>query len=299
MTEGLGPDGPVWDAATFTKNRDRRQRGDVFQKFMAKLPGHPRVVPLLRDEHFLVDGTPIEACAPHKSFRPKDGSGADGSGIYPVCAARPHPALSPPKRAMVVTQPRIDLPAYRDFNSMSVPGCWRVIRMAEDDLGGFGDDRLRRVGARLLEAMHQHSSMCLQSLAEDRTEARAFGRFLDNSGVSSSEMLVTAGRRTGERAAGRHVLAIEDTTELNFPGHVVSKRGFGRSGNGEDIGLFIHPTIAVDAGSGGVIGLVGAQVINRTGGKVAPRKQRPTAEKESQRWLKAADEAGKCLAPRR
>lgn len=168
--------------------------------------------------------------------------------------------------------------------------------MIQDELGGFGDERLRRVGARLLGAMRRQPSMCLQSLAEDRSEGVAFGRFLDNGSVSSGEMLVTAGRLTGQRVVGRHVLAIQDTTELNFPGHVASKRGFGRSGNGEDIGLFIHPTIAVDAGSGGVIGLVGAQVINRTGGKVVPRRQRPTAEKESQRWLKAAEEAGEVLS---
>src|SRR4051812_10994911 len=31
---GLGPDDKVWDATTFTKNRERLQQGDVFQKFM-------------------------------------------------------------------------------------------------------------------------------------------------------------------------------------------------------------------------------------------------------------------------
>jgi transposase len=34
---GLSPDDPVWDATTFTKNRDRLQRGDVFRKFMERL----------------------------------------------------------------------------------------------------------------------------------------------------------------------------------------------------------------------------------------------------------------------
>ncbi len=109
--------------------------------------------------------------------------------------------------------------------------------MVQDEFGGFGDERLRRVGARLPGAMRQQPSMCLHSLAEDRNEALAFGRFLDNSSVSSGEMLVTAGRLTSQRVVGRHVLAIQDTTELDFPGHVAGKRGFGRSGNGEDIGL--------------------------------------------------------------
>ena len=71
---GLSPDDPVWDATTFTKNRDRLQRGDVFRKFMERLLDHPKVKPLLSDEHFSVDGTLIEAWASHKSFQPKDGS---------------------------------------------------------------------------------------------------------------------------------------------------------------------------------------------------------------------------------
>ena len=79
---GLSPDDPVWDATTFSKNRERLQRGDVFQKFMAKLLGHPRVAPLLSDEHFSVDGTLIEAWASQKSFRPKDGRGGDGADFH-------------------------------------------------------------------------------------------------------------------------------------------------------------------------------------------------------------------------
>ena len=49
---GLSPDDPVWAATVFTKNRERLQHGDVFQKFMARLLGHPKVRPLLSDEHF-------------------------------------------------------------------------------------------------------------------------------------------------------------------------------------------------------------------------------------------------------
>src|SRR5438552_9924505 len=77
---GLAPDDPVWDPTTFTKNRDRLEKGEVFAKFMAKLLNHPDVKPLLSDEHFSVDGTLIEAWASHKSFRPKDGSGDDDDG---------------------------------------------------------------------------------------------------------------------------------------------------------------------------------------------------------------------------
>lgn len=80
---GLSPDDPIWDATVFSKNRERLQEGDVFQKFMAKLLEHEKVKPLLSDEHFSVDGTLIEAWASHKSFKPKDSkSGDDGSNFH-------------------------------------------------------------------------------------------------------------------------------------------------------------------------------------------------------------------------
>ena len=71
---------PVWAPTTFTKNRDRLQKGEVFTNFMTRLLRHPQVKPLLSDEHFSVDGTLIEAWASQKSFRPKDGSGDDDGG---------------------------------------------------------------------------------------------------------------------------------------------------------------------------------------------------------------------------
>jgi hypothetical protein len=168
--------------------------------------------------------------------------------------------------------------------------------MFQEDLGGFGDARLRRVGADLLEAMCRHPTTCIHALADDRNQELTFGRFLDHSSVSYSEMLTTTGRFTGHRVAGRHVLAIQDTTEFNFPSHAASKHGFGRSGNDRDLGLFLHPTIAVDAAHGGVIGLVGAQVLNRTGDKLDTSKKRAIEDKESYRWLFAAEEASDVLA---
>ncbi|MCC2672836.1 MAG: transposase [Armatimonadetes bacterium] len=72
---GLGVDGAVWDATTFTKNRDRLLAGDAAAGFPATALARPQVKALLSTEHFSVDGTLIEAWASTKSFRPKDGSG--------------------------------------------------------------------------------------------------------------------------------------------------------------------------------------------------------------------------------
>lgn len=72
---GLAMDDQVWDASTFSKNRDRLLTTDVAQTFLKTLTGLAQVKSLLSSDHFSVDGTLIDAWASMKSFVPKDGSG--------------------------------------------------------------------------------------------------------------------------------------------------------------------------------------------------------------------------------
>src|SRR6516164_6434368 len=72
---GLGIEDVVWDATSFTKNRDRLLQGEVASQFLAAVLSQDKVKRLLSSEHFSVDGTLLEAWASPKSFRPKDGSG--------------------------------------------------------------------------------------------------------------------------------------------------------------------------------------------------------------------------------
>lgn len=69
---GLSLDDSVWDATTFTKNRDRLLAGDIADAFFAEVLAAIKGEGLLSDEHFTVDGTLLEAWASHKSFQPKD-----------------------------------------------------------------------------------------------------------------------------------------------------------------------------------------------------------------------------------
>jgi len=126
---------------------------------------------------------------------------------------------------------------------------------------------------------------CLRRLGGSRAGEVRFGRFLRSEAVTAGEMVATAAVHTARAAKGRHVLAIQDTTELNFRTQAGKKRGFGTVGNGADLGLFLHPVIVADAENGGLIGLIEAIVLNRTERPSTHRKKRPVAEKESQRWL--------------
>src|ERR1700747_111808 len=69
---GLNLDEDVWDATTFTKNRDRVLEGVVAKEFLAQVVERGREAGLVSDEHFSVDGTLLEAWASLKSFQPKE-----------------------------------------------------------------------------------------------------------------------------------------------------------------------------------------------------------------------------------
>jgi len=72
---GLSLDEEVWDATTFTKNRDRLLEAEVAKLFLQQVVEQARGKGLTSDEHFTVDGTLLEAWASVKSFQPKDGPG--------------------------------------------------------------------------------------------------------------------------------------------------------------------------------------------------------------------------------
>jgi transposase len=84
---GLGVDGRVWDASTFSHNRERFLASEISHRLLAGIVNHPRVRALLSRDHFSVDGTLIQAWASVKSFRPR-GDG-DGNGGGEDADARP------------------------------------------------------------------------------------------------------------------------------------------------------------------------------------------------------------------
>jgi transposase len=77
---GLGMDDPVWDATTFTKNRDRLLAGNVADAFFEEVTAAAERAGLLSDEHFTVDGTLLEAWASHNSFKRRDGASQPPDG---------------------------------------------------------------------------------------------------------------------------------------------------------------------------------------------------------------------------
>lgn len=132
----------------------------------------------------------------------------------------------------------------------------------------------------------EEASPRIRRLAGSRRREVQFHRFLRNERVSVAEMAASVGARTGERAAGRDVVVIEDTVEIVLGGRELRGAGFGPVGRGGATrGVLVHPAIAVDGATGGLLGLVDVKVWNRAGGRRQKDRRRKFAEKESYRWL--------------
>lgn len=123
-----------------------------------------------------------------------------------------------------------------------------------------------------------------------------FTRFLRNKAVTAKEIASYAAEQTAARASERDIIVAQDTSELALGGRRAKADGYGPIGKGGALrGVLLHAALAVDASTGGVIGLVDAEVWNRKGGKTKSRRSRKTAEKESQRWIDTTQCAAKVL----
>lgn len=138
-------------------------------------------------------------------------------------------------------------------------------------------------------------TVCLRRLGGDRGGELQAGRFFANAKVTAEKIVAGWSELTGAGCAGRHVLAIQDTSEVKFPTTAQRRRGLGPVKKGNAHGVLVHAMIAVDAASGACLGLVGGEVWNRPGVNQIPHRKRPLEERESMRWINTAQQAKSVL----
>ncbi len=151
-------------------------------------------------------------------------------------------------------------------------------------------------GAWLHERLVSQPGSCVRRLGGTRAGEMRITRFLRNDAVSVAEISRHAGALTGQRVAGREVVAIQDTSELVLGGRRAQAAGYGAVGKGGVLGgLLLHPVLAAEVGSNALLGVAGLQVWNRTA-PAGPRRGRATRDKESWRWVEGMRQAGEALS---
>jgi Transposase DDE domain len=132
-------------------------------------------------------------------------------------------------------------------------------------------------------------TVCLRRLSRgDRALEVRFNRFLGHDKVTAERIIESWGESTVAAVEGRHVLAIQDTSEIHFNTTQQRRRGLGEIGKGNNYGVLLHPLLAVDADDGTCLGLLSGQVWTREGRRTTSHDARELSDKESQRWISSA-----------
>ena len=159
-----------------------------------------------------------------------------------------------------------------------------------------GDIRTSARGTWLADRIVETGSLVMRELGVDRAGEIAAHRFLSSPHVTVAGLVKGFSGRTAAAAAGRRVVAAQDTTEINFKSRSAKRRGLGPGGDAKTPAFFIHPVVAVDAQDEAVLGLVDVQTWTRALEKVDPHQERARSEKESARWPEATRRAAQVLA---
>ena len=161
----------------------------------------------------------------------------------------------------------------------------------------LGDARRDERAEWILERIVASGSLVLRELGGTRSGEMATHRLLSSDDVDPIALLTPHVARTAAACNGRRVVAVQDTTEINFDRRRRPASGLGPTGNDEIRGFFVHPVVAVDADDEALLGVAGARIWTR-GEKPTPNHNViPFDEKESRRWLEAAELAATHLAP--
>lgn len=174
---------------------------------------------------------------------------------------------------------------------------------AQQEFGGckLPDARLQKRLLIMARDFYAHPSSSLPQACDGyRDKTKAAYRFIDHEHITMDILLQPHYRATQARITGeRVVLAVQDTTSLNYSAHAATE-GLGPISTTPDgpQGLQLHSTLCFDEG-GTPLGFIDVQCWARDPGdfgKKARRHEVPIEEKESYKWLKSLEATAKVQA---
>lgn len=152
-------------------------------------------------------------------------------------------------------------------------------------------------GNSILNRLFANSVHSIRRLAVNDSEAKAFYRFLQNDKVSESDIIRNMSANCRSCIAGKTVLCIQDSSEINLFRHrtrIGQDEHVGITNASEaGLGFFIHPSLVLDAGSLIPYGFADVKVWNRRQEPMAKdrshaKNMAPVSEKESYKWIESS-----------
>ena len=159
----------------------------------------------------------------------------------------------------------------------------------------LGDQRLNKRLITIAKFFTNNPTVSIPQACGSWKVTKATYRFFDNDRVKEKQIQAPHLSATEKRVANQTtVLAIQDTTQLDFTHHP-STKGVGLLSDESHFGLFCHPSLLLTPEKV-PLGIIDQQIWTRSPedfGKRAQRKKSPISEKESQKWLTSLKETAK------
>lgn len=186
-----------------------------------------------------------------------------------------------------------------DFYRMDEP-----INSNPDFKGAFGDKRIERRATDALRKLTTGRNSSLRQITESDAEQKSFYRLFNNESFSETAIEKSIVERCRTLSSGRHLLCIQDTTEFNFSskqGRIKPKSGLGTTSRNDILGFMLHSSLVVDANSSHALGYSYIKAWERPA-QAAGKHERdyqhlPIEEKESYKWIAAANQSKALLQP--
>lgn len=151
----------------------------------------------------------------------------------------------------------------------------------------LGDNRLNQRLNQIVEELSGNPESSIPQATGHCASIKGTYRFFDNDNVYPGDIMSGHQKKVRERCEKEAlILAIQDTTELDYTAHP-STEGLGYLESEKQRGIKVHSTLAVNE-KGVPLGIIQQQTWTRADeeyGKKEERHKKPTAEKESQKWL--------------
>jgi hypothetical protein len=163
--------------------------------------------------------------------------------------------------------------------------------------GQFGDKRLDKRAAMLQQAFLQSRTSSVHATGQTEAEQKGIYRFLGNDKVTEDKLIASMQKRVGLLSAGREVLVIQDTTDIDLSKHSkrINAEGVGPIGDQYGTGFMMHNCLVLDAHTLTPLGFSSVELFNRQVDPL-PFKQRHAAingraieDKESYRWIQGCN----------
>src|SRR5438477_2362664 len=124
-----------------------------------------------------------------------------------------------------------------------------LINSFPDFTGSFADKRIDKRAQEALNRLMLGRSSSIRKVSDNQSEQKGFYRLLNNEKFSEENIRNSIVNRCNDLCNDRHVLCIQDTSEINLEcnrGRIKENSGAGKTTKEGVLGFFLHPCFVID-----------------------------------------------------